>query len=79
MAQSCGQVSGITGDLSEDRDVVKAAMGPPAQLLPLPGKGTALYFSRMPEGRHVFEVSEDAQDVIRSIEQTICGLSSRSI
>ena len=49
----------------------EALMGPPAQRRPLPEGGTALYFSRMPEGRHVFEVSVDAQGVIRSIEQKL--------
>jgi len=46
-------------------------MGPAAQKLPLPEGGQALYFSRMPEGRAVFQVSVDAKGVIRSIEQKL--------
>ena len=52
----------------------EALMGPPAQRLPLAEGGTALYFSRMPEGRHVFQVSVDAQGIVRSIEQKLTRL-----
>jgi len=46
-------------------------MGAPAQVLPLADGGKALYFSRMPEGRAVFEVRVDANGVVRSIEQKL--------
>ena len=49
----------------------EALMGPPAQVLPLPEGGKALYFSRMPEGRAVFEVDVNAQGVITSMEQKL--------
>jgi hypothetical protein len=49
----------------------EALMGPPAQTLPLPEGGKALYFSRMPEGRMVFEVRVSADGVVRSIEQKL--------
>jgi hypothetical protein len=49
----------------------EALMGPPAQVLPLPDGGKALYFSRMPEGRAVFLVAVDAQGIMRSIEQML--------
>lgn len=49
----------------------EALMGPPAQVLPLAEGGQALYFSRMPEGRAVFQVSVDSQGIVRSIEQKL--------
>ena len=49
----------------------EALMGPPAQVLPAPEGGRALYFSRMPEGRHVFQVTVDAQGVMRAFEQKL--------
>lgn len=49
----------------------EALMGPPAQRLALPEGGEALYFSRMPEGRHVFRVAVDAKGVIRSLDQML--------
>ena len=52
----------------------EALMGPPAQVLPLPEGGKALYFSRMPEGRAVFEVDVNAQGVVTSIEQKLTRL-----
>lgn len=53
----------------------EALMGPPAQTLPLPDGGRALYFSRMPEGRHVFQATVDAQGVIRAFEQKLTRLN----
>ncbi len=49
----------------------EALMGPPAQRVDLPEGGKALYFSRMPEGRAVFEVKVDANGVVTSIEQKL--------
>lgn len=49
----------------------EALMGPAAQRLPLPEGGQALYFSRMPEGRAVFQVSVDSHGVVRAIEQKL--------
>ena len=49
----------------------EALMGRPAQVLPLPEGGQALYFSRMPEGRAVFQVSVDSQGIVRSVEQKL--------
>ena len=48
-----------------------ALMGPPAQVLPLADGGKALFFSRMPEGRAVFEVRVDAAGVVQSVEQKL--------
>jgi hypothetical protein len=53
------------------RAEVEALMGPPAQQLKLADGGSALYFSRMPEGRAVFEVDVGPDGVMKSIEQKL--------
>ena len=61
---------GLVPGRSTEQDAA-ALMGAPAQVLPLADGGKALYFSRMPEGRAVFEVRVDASGVVRSIEQKL--------
>lgn len=61
---------GLVPGKSTEQEAV-ALMGPPAQVLPLADGGKALYFSRMPEGRAVFEARVDANGVLRSIEQKL--------
>ena len=61
---------GLVPGKSTEQEAV-SLMGPPAQVLPLPDGGKALYFSRMPEGRAVFEVNVDSNGVMRSIEQKL--------
>ena len=61
---------GLVAGKSTEADAV-ALMGPPAQVRPLPEGGKALYFSRLPEGRAVFEVDVNAQGVVTSIEQKL--------
>ena len=46
-------------------------MGRPAQRLGLPDGGTALYFSRQPEGRAVYVVGIGPDGVMKSIEQRL--------
>lgn len=50
---------------------VEALMGPPAQILELPDGDRALYFSRLSEGRAMFEVIVGPDGVMRSIEQKL--------
>jgi hypothetical protein len=50
---------------------VEALMGAPAQQLALPGGETALYFSRLPEGRAMFVVTVGPDGVMKSIEQRL--------
>ena len=61
---------GLVPGKSTEAEAV-ALMGPTAQVLPLPDGGKALYFSRMPEGRAVFEVDVDDKGIVRSIEQKL--------
>lgn len=61
---------GLVPGKSTEQEAVDL-MGAPAQVLPLADGGKALYFSRMPEGRAVFEVRVDASGVVRSIEQKL--------
>jgi hypothetical protein len=61
---------GLVPGKSTEAEAV-ALMGPTAQVLPLAGGGKALYFSRMPEGRAVFEVDVDDKGIVRSIEQKL--------
>jgi hypothetical protein len=61
---------GLVPGRSTEQEAV-ALMGPPAQVLPLADGGKAIYFSRMPEGRAVFEVRTNAQGVVASIEQKL--------
>ena len=46
-------------------------MGAPAERLPLPDGATALYFSRLPEGRAMFVVTIGSGGVMKSIEQRL--------
>ena len=50
---------------------LEARMGAPAQRLALPGGETALYFSRLPEGRAVYVVTVGPDGVMKSIEQRL--------
>ena len=50
---------------------VEALMGAPAQRLALPGGESALYFSRLPEGRAVYLVTVGPDGVMKSIEQRL--------
>ena len=50
---------------------VEALMGAPAQQRALPGGETALYFSRLPEGRAVYLVTIGPDGVMKSIEQRL--------
>ena len=58
---------------------VEALMGVPAQQLSLPGGDTALYFSRLPEGRAVYLVTVGPDGVMRSIEQRLVRKNLASI
>ena len=50
---------------------VISLMGPPSQTIRLPRGDTALYFSRLPEGRAVYVVTVGADGVMKSIEQRL--------
>ena len=50
---------------------VEALMGAPAQRLRRPNGDSALYFSRLPEGRAVYVVSVGPDGVMKSIEQRL--------
>ena len=50
---------------------VETLMGEPSQRLVLPGGESALYFSRLPEGRAVFLVTVGPDGVMKSIEQRL--------
>jgi len=50
---------------------VTALMGPPAQVLALPGGAKALYFSRLPEGRAMFVATIGPDHVLQSLEQRL--------
>ncbi len=50
---------------------VEALMGAPAERLSLPDGETALYFSRLPEGRAMFVVTIGSGGVMKSIEQRL--------
>jgi len=50
---------------------VQALMGSPAQSLARPNGDSALYFSRLPEGRAMFVVTVGPDGVMKSIEQRL--------
>jgi hypothetical protein len=50
---------------------VEELMGAPAHRLVRPGGDTALYFSRLPEGRAVYVVTIGPDGVMKSIEQRL--------
>ena len=49
----------------------EALMGPPAQQLSLPNGDTAIYFSRLPQGRAMYVVTVGPDGVMKSIEQRL--------
>lgn len=50
---------------------VRALMGTPADSLALPGGSTALYFSRLPEGRAMFVAMIGSEGVLLALEQRL--------
>jgi hypothetical protein len=50
---------------------VEQAMGSPDQRLSLPNGDTALYYSRLPEGRAVYVATVGADGTLRGIEQRL--------
>ncbi|MEO8203115.1 MAG: hypothetical protein ABI630_04580 [Betaproteobacteria bacterium] len=50
---------------------VESAMGAPALRVAQPDGGTALYFSRGPEGRHTYVALMNKDGTLRSIEQRL--------
>lgn len=50
---------------------VQGLMGAPAQKLAMPNGDTALFFSRLPEGRAMFVATIGADGVLKSLEQRL--------
>ncbi len=50
---------------------VQALMGPPAERLALSGGNTALYFSRLPEGRAMYVATIGSNGVLLELEQRL--------
>lgn len=58
---------------------VEAQMGKPVLSLPLPNGDTALYFSRLPEGRAVYVVEVSRDGVVKSVEQRLVRANLRRL
>jgi hypothetical protein len=58
---------------------VEALMGAPAHRVARPDGNTALYFSRLPEGRAVYVVTVGSDGVMKSIEQRLVRSSLKFI
>ena len=72
LLSGCGSFNGygLMPGSSGEADVV-ALMGTPSQKVALPNGDSALYFSRLPEGRAVFVVRVGPNGVMKSIEQRL--------
>jgi hypothetical protein len=69
---------GLVPGQSTEAEVV-ALMGQPAQVLPGPGGGKLLYFSRQPFGRQIYKASIGPDGLLRSLEPTLTPDNIRRI
>ena len=72
LAAGCASFNG--GNLvpgSSTAAQAEALMGPPAQQVSLPNGDTAIFFSRLPNGRAVYVVTVGPDRVMKSIEQRL--------
>ncbi|HLS85372.1 MAG TPA: hypothetical protein VK043_03670 [Burkholderiales bacterium] len=72
LAAGCASFDGrgLQPGKSTEQDVVKS-MGQPDQRLTLPNGDTALYFSRLPEGRAMYVATVSSDGVLRGIDQRL--------
>ena len=69
---------GLAPGKSLEAEIV-ALMGTPSQKITLSNGDTALYFSRLPEGRAVYVVDVGPDGVMKSIEQRLVRANLRKI
>ena len=69
---------GLMPGRSGEAEIV-GLMGAPSQRAALPNGDTALYFSRLPEGRSVYVVTLGPDGVMRSIEQRLLRTNLKKI
>jgi hypothetical protein len=70
--------SGLEPGRANEAQVV-SVMGQPAQRLPLPGGGSALYYPRLPDGRQTFVAVLGADGVLKSIERRLTPQEFRKV
>lgn len=69
---------GLLAGQSSESEVV-ALMGAPSHRVALPNGDSALYFSRLPEGRSVYVVKLGPNGVMKSIEQRLVRANLRFV